>query len=116
MQEISRLESNEALLATPLRRYHNISTLPEDTLDEIPPINGLHQTTNFLATARGVMTTSASNEQKKDGEILLGLLYNVGELQSRHDNVLHRGISCNICTANPLTGKTVLKLFSTNQN
>jgi len=104
MQEMSRLESNEALLATPLRRYHNISTLLEETLEETPPINALHQTTNLLATARGITTTSASKEQKKDGEILLGLLYNVGELQSRHDNVLHRGISCNICTANPLTG------------
>ena len=44
------------------------------------------------------------SEVKKDGDILLGLVYSVVESQSKHDNILHRGISCNICTSNPLTG------------
>ena len=32
------------------------------------------------------------------------MLYNIGEDQAKTDCVVHRGISCNICNANPLTG------------
>ena len=41
---------------------------------------------------------------KHQSENLLNMLYNIGEDQARTDCIVHRGISCNICNANPLTG------------
>lgn len=47
---------------------------------------------------------SADDEVKRQSENLLNLLYNIGEDQAKSDCVVHRGISCNICNSNPLTG------------
>lgn len=43
-------------------------------------------------------------DNKKESETLLNLLYSIGESQSKRDYIVHRGISCNICNSNPLTG------------
>lgn len=45
-----------------------------------------------------------SHSPAEDVQTLLTLLFKIGETQSRRENTLHRGISCNICNANPLNG------------
>lgn len=45
-----------------------------------------------------------TNGGPEDVQQLLTLLYKIGEAQTRRENTLHRGISCNICSANPLNG------------
>lgn len=47
---------------------------------------------------------AASASKPEDVQRLLTLLYKIGEAQTRRENTLHRGISCNICCANPLNG------------
>ena len=61
--------------------------------------------------ANGITPTSSSGlrgqqaeRPSEDVEILRTLLYKIGEAQTRRENTLHRGISCNICCANPLHG------------
>ena len=44
------------------------------------------------------------DERERHSEDLLNLLYNIGEDQAKKDSIVHRGISCNICHSNPLTG------------
>ena len=58
-----------------------------------------HNTSTASATTGATATTST-----EDVQTLLTLLYKIGEAQSRRENTLHRGISCNICSANPLNG------------
>ena len=93
----------EALLET-IRNHPN---LPNDhivtgrqfsnsSFEELPEEN---ISNNFMTNS-----PHRQSEVRKDGDILLGLVYSVVESQSKHDNILHRGISCNICTSNPLTG------------
>lgn len=48
--------------------------------------------------------TETTQSPSEDVQTLLTLLYKIGEAQSRRENTLHRGISCNICNANPLNG------------
>ena len=92
----------EALLET-IRNHPNLPNghivpgrqFSNSSFEELPEEN----ISNFMTNS-----PHHQSEVKKDGNILLGLVYNVVESQSKHDNILHRGISCNICTSNPLTG------------
>lgn len=63
-----------------LLRETNMQTINHEQLDDFLAENG--------------------NESTK----LLNLLYNLSKVQSDQENIFHRGISCNSCNSNPLTG------------
>ena len=45
-----------------------------------------------------------NEENRKEGQSLLNMLYHIAEDQARRDGYLHRGVSCNSCNANPIRG------------
>ncbi|MCJ1390618.1 hypothetical protein MMC18_003479 [Xylographa bjoerkii] len=45
-----------------------------------------------------------SDESKKEGQSLLNLLYHIAEDQARRDGYVHRGVSCNSCSTQPIRG------------
>ncbi|XP_066922267.1 uncharacterized protein [Clytia hemisphaerica] len=78
-----------------LERNQSLDLLGQEFFNEeaIPP--------EEVSTPKTPTSTATSSE---DVQTLLTLLYKIGEAQSRRENTLHRGISCNICSANPLNG------------
>ena len=44
------------------------------------------------------------DDDSKDGQSLLTLLYRIAEEQNRKDGYVHRGVQCNSCNENPIRG------------
>ena len=47
---------------------------------------------------------NVEEEESKDGQSLLTLLYRIAEEQNRKDGYVHRGVQCNSCNESPIRG------------
>lgn len=53
-------------------------------------------------SSRGIEATE--DEESKDGQSLLTLLYKIAEERTRKDGYVHRGVQCNSCNEHPIRG------------
>ncbi|XP_065644580.1 uncharacterized protein LOC100212363 [Hydra vulgaris] len=98
--------------AAPLMQNHHSNSLTSATLtlNNDPVDNDLSQPSEqtsvhrFLSENEEAACFDNDVDHKKEAEKLLCLLYSIGETQSKQTYIIHRGISCNICGTNPLTG------------
>ncbi|XP_071961280.1 uncharacterized protein [Antedon mediterranea] len=94
----SNRQVGDVLLTTPARSFR-----PTDTM--ISTQHSLLATPSHEIPPEEIGSPQAGGLYvHQDNQSLFNLLFNIAEDQSRTEGIIHRGITCNTCSANPICG------------